>query len=348
MVDVRGGLFFAFSTVFSPKQSFRPEDIKLDGRLFPGIQEQILENMDKEEDEKSRKVIEYIKDVRSKIKEKRMKLMGKMEESDDFLNDNASEEISQKIVDLIQEKTSLDNLGEFLKAIEGDAQGLSNKIHVMNNTHLKHCLEIGKKSFKDLREITNNPALVVRKAIDSCFELFQVPKEKIKEYDSKDGEILLINDSREFSISFLKNDNIKEMQFLQETDPDKKHGFDVKWVHFNVSQNRWMEILKKMTTFMTDSVLRFISPRIGGSLGSLIKKTVNAKTDEMLVKSCNFDLKLIFHELLRTNLAIESIKFQNFEADLWNDEEKKKKLVEFGKDLLKSSNIANLIISRKN
>ena len=343
MVDVRGGLKFAFSTYFSPKREIKLEDIKLDGKMFPGIQEQVLENVEKEEDENVRKVIEFIKDVRNKIKEKRKQILGDIDKSVHFLKDNSSEEIPSKIIDLVKEKASIENFGSFLQAIKDDVDGLSNKIHIMSNSHLKRVLEIGKQSFEDLREITKQPSVAVRKAIFQCFELFEVPKNEIKEYKSDDGEILFINDTREFSISYKEDDQIKELQFLEEKDPDKKHAYEVKWVHFNVSRNRWMDVLRKMSAKMTDSVIKFVAPRIGNTLGSLIKKTMDSKSDEILEKACNFDLKLIFHELLRTNLAIESIKFQKFDAELWNDEDKKNKIVEFGKDLIKSSDIVNLI-----
>jgi len=37
MVDVRGNLRFAFSTIFAPHEEFDPKDLKLDSRVFPGL-----------------------------------------------------------------------------------------------------------------------------------------------------------------------------------------------------------------------------------------------------------------------------------------------------------------------
>ncbi len=51
------------------------------------------------------------------------------------------------------------------------------------------------------------------------------------------------------------------------------------------------------------------------------------------------DIRLIFHELLRVNLAIEYIKFQRFEANIFSEEEKKAILTECGVKLLKNPEI---------
>ncbi len=51
------------------------------------------------------------------------------------------------------------------------------------------------------------------------------------------------------------------------------------------------------------------------------------------------DIRLIFRELLRTNVAVEYIKFQRFEANLYSDEEKKTILKEYGNKLVKSPEI---------
>ncbi|MHA1688479.1 MAG: hypothetical protein ACTSUN_03960 [Promethearchaeota archaeon] len=336
---------FCFFYAFFPKQDFNLDDLKLDLRFFPGLQEQIRESLEKEDDEEVRKIIEFLKEKRKKLKKKRLKLLGKDIDPSKLLID---EELPPKIINYIKEKTSINSLGDFLTLINNNAQGLSNKIRIMNSTQLKRCLDIGRQSFKDLRETTKNPSLAVKKAIYQCFELFQIPREEIKEYVSNDEETLIINNSREFSISYIKNDHLKELQFLDEQDPEKTHRYEVRWVHFNVSLTRWEEILKKIASTLTSSIIKFIAPRIGNSLTSLLKKVLESKNDELLIKACNFDLKLIFHELLRTNIAIKSVKFQNFEGELWNDEEKKKKLMKFGKELIKSTSIQNILDSRNN
>ncbi|MFX1260263.1 MAG: hypothetical protein ACFFAN_20625 [Promethearchaeota archaeon] len=74
---------------------------------------------------------------------------------------------------------------------------------------------------------------------------------------------------------------------------------------------------------------------------SFIDKKIKTKSDELLIEGVNLDIKLIFYLLLRANLAVDSIKFQRFEAEIWDEAKKKKLLKEFGTKLLKNSKILN-------
>lgn len=85
--------------------------------------------------------------------------------------------------------------------------------------------------------------------------------------------------------------------------------------------------------------MQYLVPGIGTTVGALIKKVIKEKTDELLVAGCNMDIRLIFHELMRTNVAIEYIKFQRFEANLYSDEEKKTIIKKYGNQLVKSPEI---------
>jgi len=89
--------------------------------------------------------------------------------------------------------------------------------------------------------------------------------------------------------------------------------------------------------------MQFVIPRIGATIGSLIKNAIKRKTDELLIAGCNMDIRLIFHELLRLNLAVEYIKFQKFEANIFSEEEKKAILTECGVKLLKNPEIVERV-----
>ncbi len=111
------------------------------------------------------------------------------------------------------------------------------------------------------------------------------------------------------------------------------------WVIYNVDNNRWINISQKVTVVATTSIMQYSIPRISATIGSLIKNIIKRKTDELLIAGCNMDIRLIFHELLRINLAIEYIKFQRFEANIFSEEEKKAILTECGVKLLKNPEI---------
>jgi hypothetical protein len=333
MVDVRGGLRFAFSTIFGPNEKFDPKDLRLDTRLFPGKQEEIAINPDELDKQKDRKIQKAIKKVRERIDDRRLKLMSREGPLKLYI---VKKGLSRKSIDEIVEKTKMNNLGLFLDNIESDPQVFADKLKIKSKEELLECLKMARSSFKTLEQTIREPPSVVKTAIQMCFELFQIPKERIKEYVAKDGELLYLDNKREISISFRSNNKIEEMEYLEHIKDDKKNGFEVNWVLFNVDNNRWVNILEKVAIIATTTILQTLIPRISITVGTLIKNAVENKADEILIKGCNMDLKLIFHELLRANLAVEYVKFQKFEANIWDEEKRKTLLKEYGNSLLKS------------
>ena len=66
MVDVRGNLRLAFSTIFAPHEEFKPKDLKLDHRFFPGIQEEKMVNLSKITDKTDKRVIKAVNKLKDK------------------------------------------------------------------------------------------------------------------------------------------------------------------------------------------------------------------------------------------------------------------------------------------
>jgi len=333
MVDVRGSLRFAFSTIFSPDEEFDPKNLKLDERIFPGFQEEKLINIDDLDKQKDRRVVKAAKKMREKIQERKIKISEKEGPLKVFL---VKKGLSRKDVNLIIEQTQIENLGIFLEFIDKDPKALAAKINVKDQDELLEYMRMARKSFDILKATIKDPPSVVKNALLMCFELFQVPKEKIKTYSGEGGELLYIDELREVSLSFKANNEIEEMEYLEFVEPDKKYGFEVDWVIYNVDNNRWIKILEKVALVATTSIMQFVVPRVSATIGSLIKNAIKRKTDELLIAGCNMDIRFIFHELLRLNLAVEYIKFQKFEANIFNEEEKKAILTECGAKLLKN------------
>ncbi len=338
MVDVRGELRLAFSTIFAPHEKFELKDLKIDARMFPGFQEEKLIDLSQINEKTDRRVVKAVKKLKNKIGEKRLKIAEREGPIKIFL---VKKGLSKKNVKDLLEQTQIENLGFFLEYIEMNPQELSDKIKIKSKGELLNCLNMAKTSFETLKETIKNPPSIVEKAILMCFELFQIPKENIKTYSSEDGEILCIDELREFGFSFRKNNEIKEMYNLKDVDKDKKFGFEIDWVLHNIDNNRWINILEKVAIIATTTILQFLAPRISVTAGTLIKNAIAKKTDELLIAGVNMDIRLIFHELLRFSLAVESIKFQRFKANLWSEEEKKTLLTEYGNKLVKNPEIVD-------
>ncbi|TFG04545.1 MAG: hypothetical protein EU539_10630 [Promethearchaeota archaeon] len=339
MVDVRGDLRFAFSTVFAPHENFDPKNLKIDSRMFPGFQEErFINNFDELEKQKDRRIVKAVKKIKEKIGERRLKLAQREGPLKIFL---VKRGLSPKDVSDIVEKTKMDNLGLFLECIDLKPKEIADKLNMNNQEELLEYMRMARKSIDLLKNTIKDPASVVKSAIMMCFELFQISKDTIKKYDGEDGEILYIDDLREVSISFRPNNEIEELEYLEFVDPEKRFGFEVDWVIYNVDNNRWINILQKVAVVATTSLMQYIIPRVSATIGSLIKNAIKHKTDEILIAGCNMDIRLIFHELLRVNLAIEYIKFQQFEANIWNEDEKQALLTECGKNLIRNPEIVD-------
>lgn len=134
-----------------------------------------------------------------------------------------------------------------------------------------------------LKTTIKDPASVVKTAILMCFELFQISKENVKMYSREDGELLYIDELREVSLSFKPNNEIEEMEYLEFIDADKRFGFEVDWVIYNVDNNRWINILQKVAVIATTSIMQYLVPRISATIGSLIKNAIKRKTDEIWI-----------------------------------------------------------------
>ena len=336
MVDVRGSLRVAFSTIFAPHENFEPKTLKIDARMFPGLQEEKMVDLSQVDGKSDRRVVKAVKKLKSKIGEKRLKLAEREGPFKLFL---IKKGLSKKNVKVLVEKTQIDNLGLILEIIETDPKALAEKIEFKTQDELLECLKMARNSFDTLKNTIKDPQSVVKTAILMSFELFQVPKENVKIYSGENDELLYIDELREFSISFKPNNEIEEMEYLDFVESEKKHGFEIDWVIYNVDNNRWINILQRVAVIATTTIMQYLVPRISATVGSLIKNAIKHKTDELLVAGCNMDIRLIFHELLRANLAIEYVKFQRFEANIWNEEEKKTLLKEYGNNVMKSPEI---------
>ena len=336
MVDVRGNVRLAFSTIFAPHENFEPKDLKIDSRMFPGKIEEKMIDLSKITDKTDKRVINAVNKLKDKVGEKRVAFQEREGPLKMFL---AKKGLSKKSVKKIIEQTQVENLGLFLEFIDRDPKLLAEKIGIENQDDLLDYMKMARDSLETLKDTIKDSPSIVKKAILMAFQLFQIPKEKIKIYTGEDSELLYISSNREFSVAFKANDNIEEMEYLDFVKDDKKHGFEVDWCIFNVDDNRWMNILQKVAVIATTSALQYVVPRIGATVGGLIKKVIKEKTDELLVAGCNMDIRLIFRELLRTNVAVEYIKFQRFEANLYSDEEKKTIIKEYGNQLVKSPEI---------
>ncbi|MFX1260262.1 MAG: hypothetical protein ACFFAN_20620 [Promethearchaeota archaeon] len=214
------------------------KDLKLDARMFPGFQEQKIlkiDEIDKLDKLKHRPVLKAIKKFKKRIADQKEKLDIQDGSMKVYI---VKKGLTKKSIKVIEELIQIDNLGDFLERIENDPDSIAKLTKLKSKEEFLECIKMGRKSFEIFKTTIQDPTSIVKTAIFQCFMLFQITKKNIKEYTSEDSEKLFIDDNREFSISYLKNDNIKEIESLEGIEEDKKNSFEIKWFFFDISNNR--------------------------------------------------------------------------------------------------------------
>lgn len=169
-----------------------------------------------------------------------------------------------------------------------------------------------KGNLADTIKIIENPNELVEEAIIQCFKLFEISEKEFKKFVSEDGEVEFRNKTRILNISYIKVKKNKSSEVInQETnEPDKIHAYEVDWTIFNVSWDRWSEMIRKTYEFVIDQGMRKI-PGLGALLGDFINKKIKETGDQWIVKSIKSEFEDIFYSILKSNPIIEYIKYHN-------------------------------------
>ncbi len=154
------------------------------------------------------------------------------------------------------------------------------------------------------------PNEIVEKAIIQCFKLFEIHEKKYKKFTSEDGEVEFRDKSKILTISYNKVQKNKNSKIIYQktTEKDKIHAYEVDWVIFNVTWDKWSERLRKIYAFIISKGTSRI-PGLGKLLGDFINKKIKETGDQWIVKSINYEFNEILFRILKSNPAIEYIKY---------------------------------------
>ncbi len=158
-----------------------------------------------------------------------------------------------------------------------------------------------------------NPNEIMDEAVLQCFQLFEIPKKDFKKFSSEDGEIEYRNKSRILNISYKKVNQNKNSKVISEKlkNVNKIHAYEVDWVIFNVNWDQWSERIRKIHEFIVNKGFKARIPGLGGLLADFINKKIKETGDKWIVKDINSEFNEIFYSLLKSNPAIEYIKYGN-------------------------------------
>ena len=167
-----------------------------------------------------------------------------------------------------------------------------------------------KERLDEVIKAIENPNEIVEEAIIQCFRLFDIPEKKFKKFTSEDGEVEFRDKSRILNISYKKVKNNKNSQIIYEkvNNQNKIHAYEIDWVIFNVTWDKWSERIRKIYTFIISQSTSRI-PGLGGLLGDFINKKIKETGDQWIVNSINYEFNEIFYSILKSNPAIEYIKY---------------------------------------
>ena len=157
-----------------------------------------------------------------------------------------------------------------------------------------------------------NPNKILEEAVLHCFRLFEIPDKDFKKFTSEDGEVEFRNKSRILNISYKKVRENKNFKSIKEkvSNPNKIHCYEIDWVIFNVNWDRWSEKLRKIYAFIINRSTSRI-PGLGILLGDFINKKIKETGDQWIVKSIELEFNEIFYSILKSNHAIEYIKYND-------------------------------------
>ena len=164
----------------------------------------------------------------------------------------------------------------------------------------------------DIIRIIENPNEIVEEAIIQCFKLFEISEKDFKKFTSEDGEVEFRNKTRVLNISYKKNQNNKssEIIFQKINEPDRIYAYEVDWTIFNVTWDRWSEMVRKIYEFAINQGMKKL-PGLGALLGDFINKKIKETGDQWIVKSIKSEFDEIFYSILKSNPIIEYIKYHN-------------------------------------
>ena len=164
----------------------------------------------------------------------------------------------------------------------------------------------------DIIRIIENPNEIVEEEIIQCFKLFEISEKDFKKFTSEDGEVEFRNKTRVLNISYKKNQNNKssEIIFQKINEPDRIYAYEVDWTIFNVTWDRWSEMVRKIYEFAINQGMKKL-PGLGALLGDFINKKIKETGDQWIVKSIKSEFDEIFYSILKSNPIIEYIKYHN-------------------------------------
>jgi len=156
-----------------------------------------------------------------------------------------------------------------------------------------------------------NPNEIIDDAVIKCFSLFEIPRKDFKKFTSEDGEVEFRNKSRILNIAYKKVRENKNSKIISEkiTDPNKIHAYEVDWVIFNVTWDKWSEMIRKIYELIIKKTLKLRIPGLGSLLGDFINKKIKETGDQWIIKDINEEFNEIFFSILKSNPAIEYIKY---------------------------------------
>ena len=158
-----------------------------------------------------------------------------------------------------------------------------------------------------------NPNEIMEEAVIQCFQLFEIPEKDFKKFTSEDGEVEYRNKSRILNISYKKVKQNKNSKVISEkfNNANKIHSYEADWVIFNVTWDKWSSMLRNIHEFIVNKGLKARIPGLGGLLADFINKKIKETGDQWIIKDINHEFNEIFYSLLKTNPAIEYIKYGN-------------------------------------
>jgi len=314
MPKIENKIYIAFSTILSPTLDLRVEDLPLKSSFFPPINNKIRVQRAKVQKHIDKKDINFSENaMEDRMIKALIEKKFKDEQSLRKLKTGESKYIrlvieekgfnSEILTDL--KKSEIDTIGVF---IHTNPSLVAQKVDTKDETFFAVYQYFGSKILEDLKVALENPEKIIERAINRWFQLYENQEEELLRGDFKD--FIQFQDKERKVLIFYREhqDNpIYEGVKQKVKEPEKVHGYEVAW-EIETDWDFWSKIMNKIKAYTTKKIIGTI-PLVGNLTGQFVSNLMENKNEKDLESTVNTQFSQIFRSLLKDNIAIEYIKY---------------------------------------
>ena len=314
MPKIENKIYIAFSTILSPALDLRVEDLPLKSSFFPPINNKIRVKRVKVQKYVEKKEINFSENstedrmikaiIEKKFKDEETLRKLKIGESKYIRLVVEEEGLTPELLSSLK-NTDIDTIGAFIKT---DPSLMAQRVDIKDEMFFAIYQYFGSQILEDLKVALENPNKIIEKAINRWFQLYENEEEELLRGDFKDF-IQFQDKERKILIFYREHQDNPIYKKVKEKvkESEKVHGYEVAW-EIKTDWDFWSKIMNEIKAYTTKKIIGTI-PLVGNLTGQYVSNLMENKNEKDLESTVNTQFSQIFRSLLKDNIAIEYIKY---------------------------------------